>query len=159
MSEAKRPSPYRTPTRAVPVELSIEGGRVEEVTLYLSTLAETHAGPETVEDALNRARDFIPVRGRETEQIFLVRRSAIRIVSVADRDDSQRHEESPVYVDLVRVELDGGESIEGTLATILPPDRPRLSDYFNLIEETFVPISVDEGVRYVNKHFVSIVWL
>ncbi len=159
MSDPKSDSPYRTLTRAVEVELSIAGGRTEEVTLYLSTRSETHPGPETVEEALNHDRDFLPVRARESDQTFLVRRKAIRTVTVSDDEpDVLPHEESLASVDLVRLELDGGETIEGTLATVLPPDKPRLSDYFNFTKVTFVPLAVDEGVTYVNRDFISIVW-
>jgi len=158
MSDPESDSPCRTPTRAVDVELSITGSRVEEVTLYLSTLSETHAGPETVDEALNRVRDFLPVRIRETDQTVLVFRGAIRTVTVGDDEgDVLPHEESLASVDLVRLELDGGETIEGTLATVLPPERPRLSDYFNFSKAKFVPLAVDEGVIFVNRDFISIV--
>ena len=160
MSDPERDSPYRTPTRAVDAELSIAGGRTEEVTLYLSTISETHAGSETVEDVLNSGRHFLPVCARGTDQTFLVRCSAVRTVTVSDGEpDVLAHEESVASVDLVRLELDGGEIIEGTLATVLPPERPRLSDYFNFSEVTFVPLAVEEGVTYVNREFISIVWL
>ena len=162
MSNPESDSPYRAPTRTVDVELSITGGRTEdvEVTLFLSTLSETHTGAETVEEALNRGRDFLPVRTRETDQTLLVRRGAIRTVTIGDDEgDVLPHEESLASVDLVRLELDGGEIIEGTLATVLPPERPRLSDYFNFSKVMFVPLAVDEGVIYVNRDFISIVWL
>ena len=162
MSGPESDSPYRTPTRAVDVTLSITGGRTEdvEVTLYLLTLSETHTGAETVEEALNRGRHFLPVRTRETDQTLLVRRGAIRTVTIRDDEgDVLPHEESLASVDLVRLELDGGEIIEGTLATVLPPERSRLSDYFNFSKVTFVPLAVDEGVVYVNRNFISIVWL
>ncbi len=155
-------SPYRTPTRAVDVELSISGGRTGkieiEVTLYLSTLSETHAGPETVEEALNHGRHFLPVRLRETDQTVLIRVGAIRTVTVGDdADDVRSHEESLASVELVCLELDGGETIEGTLRTVLPPERPRLSDYFNFSKVKFVPLAVDEGAVYVNRDFISMV--
>ncbi len=54
-------SPYRISTRPVSAKLVVEGGRHELVFVYLSTLSETHAGAETVEEALNRRRQFIPV--------------------------------------------------------------------------------------------------
>lgn len=158
MSDPENDSPYRIPTRAVDVELSIAGGRTEEVTLYLSTLSKTHAGPETVEETLNRGRDFLPVRIRETDQTVLVRRGAILTVTVGnDEGDVAPPEETLASVDLVRLELDGGETIEGTLATVSPSERPRLSDYFNFSKVKFVPLAVDEGVIYVNREFIAIV--
>ena len=77
-------SPYRALTRAVEVEIALDGDRYETVSLFLSTLSETHAGPETLDEALNHERDFIPVRSNETEQTFLIRRRAIRRVTVSD---------------------------------------------------------------------------
>lgn len=160
MSTRDEESPYRTPTRPVDVELGIAGGRSEPVTLYLSPMSETRAGPETLEEALNRERDFLPVRARESDQMFLVRRRAIRTVTIADDEpDVLPWDEGLASVDLVRLELDGGEIIEGTLATVLPPDRPRLSDFFNFDKSTFIPLAVDEGVTFVNREFISIVWL
>ena len=62
-------------------------------------------------------------------------------------------------MDLVRLELTGGETIEGTLATVLSPQEPRLSDYFNSGAADFIPLAVAEGVTFVNRGFISIVWL
>ncbi len=154
-------SPYRALTRAVEVEIALDGDRYETVSLFLSTLSETHAGPETLDEALNHERDFIPVRSNETEQTFLIRRRAIRRVTVSDdvAAECRAHDEAFSCVDLVRLELTGGETIEGTLATVLPPQKPRLSDYFNSRATAFVPLAVEEGVTFVNRDFISIVWL
>ena len=154
-------SPYRTPTRPVVVEIAFDGDRYETVSLFLSTLSETHAGPETLDEALNHERDFLPVRSNETEQTFLIRRRAIRKVTVSDdvAAECRPHDEAFSRVDLVRLELSGGETIEGTLATVLPPQKPRLSDYFNSGTADFVPLAVEEGVTFVNRDFISIVWL
>ena len=159
MSNPDSTSTCRTPTRAVNAEVSVTGGRTEEVTLFLSTLSETHDGPETMEDALNHDRDFLPVRTRETEQTFLMRRMAVRTVTISD-DDSEvvAREQSLAAVDLVRLELDGGEMIEGTIATVSPPEKSRLSDFFNYSKAMFVPVAVDDGVTYVNRNFISMVW-
>ena len=152
---------YRTPTLVVPVEIALEGGRYESVELFLSTLSGAHSGAETLDEALNRKRDFLPVRSNETEQTILIRRGAIRMVTVSDEvaAEIRPHEESGSFVDLVRLELSGGETVEGTLATLLPPTKPRLSDYFNCGEPDFVPVAVEAGVSFVNRDFISIVWL
>ncbi len=154
-------TPYRTPTRAVVVEIVVDGDRSESVTLFLSTLSETHAGPETLDEALNHERDFLPARSNETEQMLLIRRRAIRSVTVSDdvAAECRAHDDAFSCVDLVRLELVGGETIEGTLATVLPPQKPRLSDYFNSGAPDFVPLAVEEGVTFVNRDFISIVWL
>ena len=159
-SDSRSDASCRTPTRAVDAQLTIGGGRREAVTLYLSTLSQTHDGPEMMEETLNRPRAFVPVRSRETEQTFLVRRSAIRMVEVGSDDpDVTRSEASPSFVDLVRIQLDGGEEVEGTLTTILPPDKARLSDFFNTTDTLFIALAVEDGVIYVNRDYISIVWL
>ena len=153
--------PYRSPTRAVLVEIALGGDRYETVSLFLSTLSETHPGAETLDDALNHERDFLPVRSNETEQTFLIRRRAILRVTVSDdvAAECRANDEAFSCLDLVRLELTDGETIEGTLATVLPPQKPRLSDYFNGGATAFVPLAVEEGVTFVNRDFISIVWL
>lgn len=150
----------RTPTRPVDVELVLERGRSLPVTLFLSELAETHSGPETMAETLNRNRAFLPARARGEGETCLVRRSAIRMVlvplEVADRVGV---EEGADYVDFVRVELESGESLSGTIKTVLPPDKARLSDYFNYTDSQFLAIAVESGVAYVNRDFISVVWL
>jgi hypothetical protein len=153
---------YRIPTRAVEAEIEIEGGRREEVTFYLANVAETHEGAETMADALNHPRRFIPVRSRATSEVFLVRRSAIVTVRVAK--DERPHlfqvvEGLTSFIDFVRLEVHGGEMLEGAVATLLPPENPRMSDYFNLDAVDFAPFLVGESVVYVNKEFINLVYL
>lgn len=154
-------TPYVPPSRAVQVEITIDGGRRESVSVFLSTVSDTHPGPETLDEALNRDRDFLPVRSIETEQTILIRRGAIRMVTITDdvAAAALAHDETVTCVDLVRLELTGGEIVEGTLATILPPNNSRLSDYFNSGEPAFVALAVEAGVSFVHRDFISIVWL
>jgi len=153
---------YRVPTRAVDAEIEIEGGRREDVTFYLADVAETHEGAETMAEALNRPRKFVPVRSRETSELFLVRRSAIVTVRVAQGERPhlvQTVEGLTSFIDFVRLELHGGEVLEGAVATLLPPENARMSDYFNLDAADFAPLSIGESVVYVNKEFINVVHL
>jgi len=153
---------YQIPTRAVEAEIEIEGGRREDVTFYLADVAETHEGPETMAEALNHPRKFIPVRSRSTSELFLVRRSAIVTVRVAHGEHPnhlQTVEGLTSFIDFVRLELHGGEVLEGAVATLLPPENARMSDYFNLDAGDFAPFSVGESVVYVNKEFINVVHL
>ncbi len=152
---------FRVPTRAVEAEIEIEGGRREEVTFYLADAAETHEGGETLAEALNRRRKFVPVRSRATAELLLVRRSAMITVRVAEEegDRSSRSVEGLVsFIDFVRLELHGGEVLEGAVATMLPPESPRMSDYFNLDDADFAPLRQGESVVYVNKEFINLVY-
>ncbi len=150
---------YQVPTHAVDAEIEIEGGRREDVTFYLAEVAETHEGPETVAEALNRRRKFVPVRSRASAELVLVRRSAIVTVRVALPNVDQAVEGLTSFIDFVRLELHGGEVLEGAVATLLPPENARMSDYFNLDAADFAPLSVGESVVYVNKEFINVVHL
>ncbi len=153
---------YRIPTRAVDAEIEIEGGRREDVIFYLADVAETHEGAETMADALNGPRKFVPVRSRATSELILVRRSAIVTVRVAQVERPhlvETVEGLTSFIDFVRLELHGGEVLEGAVATLLPPENARMSDYFNLDAAVFAPISVGESVIYVNKEFINVVHL
>ena len=153
---------YRVATRAVEVEIEIEGGRREEVTFYLLNVAETHEGPETMAEALNRPRQFVPVRSRATSELFLVRRSAIVTVRVGQEELPNRFQSVEClvsFIDFVRLGLHGGELLEGAVATLLPPGNSRMSDYFNLDNAGFAPLQVGESVVYVNEEFINLVYL
>ncbi len=115
-----------------------------------------------MDEALNRIRRFVPVHSRGRGELFLVRRDALATVSVG-RDEGpgllDTVESVASSIDFVRLELRGGEVLEGALAIVLPPENPRLSDYFNLDRVAFVPLLVGESVVYVNKEFITLVRL
>ncbi len=149
-------------TRAVEAEIEIEGGRREEVTFFLANAAATHEGTETVAEVLNRRRKFVPVRSRTTKELLLVRRSAMVTVRVAQEENAQSSQgvEGLVsFIDFVRLELHGGEVLEGAVSTLMPPENPRMSDYFNLDGPDFAPLRMGESLVYVNKEFINLVHL
>jgi hypothetical protein len=145
----------------VKAEIEIEGGRREEVTIFLVCGAETHEGSETVEEALNRPRLFLPVRSLAKEELWLLRRGSIVTVRVGAEERPAEHdrvEGITSFIDFVRLELHGGELLEGAVATKLPPQNARISDYFNLREAAFVPLLEGENVVFVNKDFIHLVY-
>lgn len=154
-------SPYRVPTEAVQARIRVHSGKEFQVTFFLSSLSETHSGPETMEETLNRPRAFIPLQLRETEESFLVRRENLRTVAVGSETNNlvTREENLTGCVDVVRLEMEGDLEVEGTLATVAPREYPRLSDYFNHADTSFIPIFVGDGVTFVNKTYISTVWL
>ena len=144
---------------SVPATIRIEGASTLEVELYLGGVSKAHGGPETLDELLNRPRAFLPARLAGAGDNFLIRRAAIQTVQVGSDLDVVSYviEGLPVCVDIVRLQLKDGSEVEGTLRSEIPPAR--LSDFFNQSELAFVPLEIDEGVTYVNKLFVSIVWL
>ena len=155
-------SPYCVPTRQVDASIEIDGGRREDVVFYLPTAAPTHEGPEAMDEMLNRRRRFIPVRSRESGELFLVRRLSLVTVTVAQSEGAHALEKEtglPTSIDFVRFEMKHGEVLEGALATVLPPETSRMSDFFNLETVTFLPLLVGENVVHVNKEFIAVVHL
>lgn len=151
---------YRLPTAPIEVKLTLSGGRTEEAVFFLSPLSDSHSGPETLDEFLNKDRAFLAARSKESGRNFLVNRLAI--VSVEASADapllSRREEIVATAIDLVRLELTAGAPLEGTLLVVGPPESSRVSDFFNL-KETFVPLEMGERVVFVNKEHVLCVRL
>ena len=159
-TEANSAAVYRLPTRPVDAKLILSGGEQEEVTLFLATVTEPRRAPESLDEFLNGTRRFIPVESKDNGKRQLVNLDSILRVEVGDDAPilSRTDANSAPCVDLIRVEMTDGTVIEGTLASILPPERRRTSDFFNM-KETFIPLEVAEGVTYVNKRYIAKVGL
>lgn len=153
-------SDYRIPTHPVEAKLILSEGREEEVTLFLRAVAETHSGPESIDEFLNGPRRFIPVKSNGTGKSYLVQRDFIQRVDVGENAPILSHMTPDLAsgIDVVRIEMTNAVVLEGTLACFQPPEHRRLSDFFNM-EETFIPLEVNEGVSYVNKNYISLVCL
>lgn len=160
MAQSKSRSEFRVPTYPVEARLVLLGGREEEVILYLGTAAETHPGPESLDEFLNHPRQFLPVKSRPSGKCLLVRRESIQRVEVGEGAPilCRMQPDLASFVDLVHIEMLDSAVLAGTLAFVLPPENTRTSDYFNL-QEGFFPLELEERVAYVNKRHVLIVWL
>ena len=158
VSAARGDSPYEALTHPVEARVALSTGQVEEVILFLGSRAPSHAGPETLDEFLNHERPFLPVKSKTTEQSFLVNRQLVQRVEVDESAPVLFHIEGKLAtsIDLIRLELTDGEVLEGTLCSAQPPERPRLSDYFNQ-DPLFVPLEIGSGVTYVNKRYVAVV--
>jgi hypothetical protein len=153
MSEA-----YRVPTVPVEVEILMEDGRREAVVLYLSTVSETHSGPETLDEFLDKDRSFIGARSKESGQSFILNRDALVLVEAPASAPARLKREEMVAsaIELVRIQLSRGSVVEGTLLMTVPPEQARISDYLNQ-KESFVAVDAGERILYVNKrHAVSV---
>ncbi len=159
-TESNSAALYRLPTRPVEARLILSNGKQEEVTLFLATVTEPRRAPESLDAFLSGSRRFIPVESKNNGKRLLVNLDSLQRIEVGDdapillRTDAN----SAPCVDLIRIEMMDDVVLEGTLASILPPERKRMSDFFNM-EETFIALEVEEGVTYVNKRYIAKVWL
>lgn len=146
---------YRVPKQRVPVRLSFRGQPEERVHLFLSELAETHAGRERPSDLLDRAEAFIAVQS-EGGQVDVLCRDALAFLTVPAALESEGAD-APELADETRVQLtislDDGREVGGTARYRLPESARRLQDFLNQ-EEAFLRLERDDEVVLVNKRCI-----
>jgi hypothetical protein len=145
----------RVPTLSLEVSIALTDGRREEVTIFLSSASSFHDGPETLDEFLEEGRRFIAVRPREGKS-YLLGIEGILYVSAPSSAPilSRLPGRVSSSINFVRVKMEGGEEIEGTLLANLPAEASRVSDAFNQ-PESFIPVESGECVVYVRKSRVT----
>ena len=145
----------RVPTLPLEVSIALADGRREDVTLFLSSTSPFHEGPETLDEFLEEHRRFIAVRPRDGKS-FLLGIDGILYLSAPSSAPilSRLPGRVSSTINLVRVRLEEGDEIEGTLLANLPADLSRVSDAFNQ-PEAFIPIESGDRVVYVKKSRVT----
>jgi hypothetical protein len=144
--------PRQVPTLPVAVDLDLVNGRSAKVTLFLAIASAHRQGPETLDEFFNAPRRLLPVDTGDRRQ--LVARAAIVSARVTSDIAPRAEGEVPQAVDLVKVELVSGKTLDGA---VQHEQGTRLSDFFNAPPDFFA-VEDDAGVVFVNKrHVVSIV--
>src|SRR5690349_15309960 len=144
----------RVPIAPIEVEFTVSDGSVFEGTIFLSLNSPLHDGPETLDEFFNSPRSFLPVRAKTG---FLLLGADSILMARADAGTpllSRLPGRAVGSVFLVRLRLENGAEVEGTLASNLPPELSRASDAFNH-SETFLPIETSEAVFLVRKDRVT----
>lgn len=153
------PERYHVPKHEISARVLLPDGSRRELTLYLSERAERHAGPERPSDLLNGDEPFVPVRFADAD-FALLRRSSIvaltvdvedEMVDAADADELYSPESAPEGAERreVRVVLEDGSDVTGTMTYVMPPGERRLQDYLNRAPP-FVRVRDGQEVELVN---------
>lgn len=136
------PERYQVPKYEVPARVVLADGTEAELSLYVSERAEHHAGRERPSDLLNGDEAFFPARLSD-EGFVLVRRTSVLVMTVrledelvpgaSDGADLLRDEPEVEGVERhdVRVVMDQGTVVEGTVTYLMPPGERRLQDFLN----------------------------
>lgn len=152
---------YQVPKNEVPAHVVLADGTEGELHLYVSERAERHTGRERPSDILNDEAPFFPVRFSDTG-FALVRRSSVLVMTVRLEDelvaggsegagllqtgpaveDAERHE--------IRLVLEEGTVVEGSVTYVMPPGERRLQDFLNQTPR-FVTVRTDGSARLVNS--------
>jgi len=144
--------PRQVPTLPVSVEVELVTGRTMRATLFLSITSARREGPETLDEFLNTQRRLLPVADGERREL-LTREAIVTVRVTSDIAPRTMIEVAPA-VDLVKVELANGKSLDGA---VQHDAGTRLSDFFNAAPDFFA-MEDSAGVVWVNKrHVVSII--
>lgn len=151
---------YQVPKSEVPARALLPDGSRKDVHLYLSERAERHSGPERPSDLLNGDELFVPVRFADTG-FALLQRTSVLVVAVRAGDELRPGAgEGAGLVETgdppegaerreVRVVLDQGTEVEGTITYVMPPGERRLQDFLNQTDD-FVRVRDDDRIKLVN---------
>jgi hypothetical protein len=144
----------QVPIAPYEVEFTISDGSRLEGTIFLSLNSPLHDGPETLDEFFNSSRSFLPVRSAGA---FLLLGADSILLAKAPAEApllSRLPGRVVANVYLVRLRLDNGIELEGTLSSNLPPELSRASDAFNQ-PGNFLPIESSEAVYLVRKDRVT----
>ena len=141
----------RVPTVPVDVEFLLADGATLRATIHLSSMSPFHDGSETLDEFFNAHRRFLPVHDAGGKP-QLVGRGAIvsATASVSAPLLSRLPGRVPEAIFFLKLHLDTGTVIEGTLLANLPSASSRLSDAFNQAEE-FLTVESSDSVAFVRK--------
>lgn len=155
------PDAYEVPKHQVPARIVLPGSEPRDARLFLSERAERHTGPERPGDLLNGDQPFFPVSFDDTG-FALLRRTSVLVVTVRaedelvagatdgqgiveeeeeDADGAERHD--------LRLVLDRGPALEGTMTYLMPPGERRIQDYLNQADD-FVRLRRGDRIHLVN---------
>ncbi len=140
-------------TRRLRAEILLSGRRLITGDIYLQLVAETHSGPESPVDLLNRQEEFFAVMLDGEQPVFLAKSQVlyVRLPPQPTIDDPDR--ESAARRLNLEIELTDGTVCEGLVAIELPPDRPRMLDFLNIVPGFFA-MAAPEAVLLLNKRHI-----
>jgi CheY-like chemotaxis protein len=127
-----------------------------EGTLFLHLSAESHDGPETVLDRLNKPDLFMVLGVADDNPVVILNKAQILRVDLPA--EAGQHEAGDLFpvadVEHVRVRLINGDRLDGTVRVEGPVGRQRLSDLLNA-QPAFVPLQGPARLHLLQKRFIS----
>lgn len=141
----------RIPTVPVEVDLLLADGAAARVTIHLSSSSPFHDGSETLDEFFNAPRGFLPVRDSGGRTQLIGRHAIVSATAPASAPLLSRLPgRVPEAIFFLKLHLETGGVLEGTLLASLPTAAARVSDAFNMAEE-FLPLESSDAVTFVRK--------
>lgn len=144
------------------MEARVHQGGIVRGTLFVETASAVHSGPQTLLEYLQAPEPFVPFE-TEKEFLFLAKHS---VISVTAREEHEigvvpwdgipllpADDDEAVAEVSVRVEVRGGEIIEGELFSALPAEHRRVVDHLNQ-PSPFLLLRQGEYVHIINKTYI-----
>jgi len=156
---------YRVPKNQVSARVVLPHRPEEQLTLFLGERAERHSGPERPSDLLNGDSRFIPVEFSESG-FALLRRASVLLMVVRPADEllSDDGREDPTGPESggsgarrrgVRLVMDDGTEVGGTVEYVMPPGESRLQDFLNEAD-AFIRVRDGDRVQLVNTARIAL---
>lgn len=154
---------YRVPKRQFPAEVTLVGQSPMHLTLFLAGQAAHHAGYERPSDLLAGVDAFLPAMNGDGHVLFL-QRDAVMVLSVpatAEAEDEPTASgmaaadpggasASPARRSTVRMTLENGRVLDGTVEYLMPEGHDRLQDFLNSTGR-FLALHQGDTVHLINK--------
>ncbi len=148
---------YRVPKRQFPAEVTLVGQPPMRLTLFLAGQAAHHTGYERPSDLLAGVDVFLPAMNGDGHVLFL-QRDAVMVLSVpaeAEADPTASGEAagapgSPARRSAVRMTMESGRVIDGSIEYLMPEGHDRLQDFLNSTGR-FLALHQDGTVHLINK--------
>jgi len=145
-------SEFRVTKLRVPVKVWV-ADQVHAGDVFLTPVAATHDGGETLSDLLNGRDPFLPVE--RDGCLWCYPLDAISVASVKQEvGEIAEVEIAPLTHHLVRVTLLNGRALAGTVQYSRHPDSSRLVDYLNAAPP-FFPLHQAGEIAFVNRRHVA----
>lgn len=145
---------WRVEKKQVQVTLTTTDGTVLNGDLYLATTSSHHVGPERVVDLFNGDNDFVPFKASGAKEAVILNRNNLLEIIVGETEEALPYlTASSPTVREVTVFLNGGETRQGKLMYVMPPEDSRVSDFLNNTDR-FFPLVIDDKTHLLLRSSV-----
>lgn len=143
---------FRVSKRRVPVKVLV-ADKVRDGDVFLTPIAASHDGSETLSELLNGKEPYLPLEGGGDLSCLPLDAIAVAWVS---RESGQipEPEVTPATSHQVCVTLLSGWTLRGTIRYSQHPDSSRLVDFLNAAPN-FVSLHQGEEIAFLNRRHVA----
>lgn len=147
---------YRIEKERLAVTLTLIGGEVVEGRIFVPAPLLGHAGELDPAAVFNDRDMFFPFERPNGEVLLMCKARVVEAggLPLGDGLDELRGS-APMC--LLEITLAGGITHFGSMRLEVRADRPRLLDYLNDCDQTFLTLYTDQGVRLVNRAMIECV--